>query len=97
MLTRIVQMTFEPENIPSFERIFRESSDQIRAFPGCLQLDLFQDLSNPAVFFTFSIWESEAHLEAYRNSEFFREVWGKTRQLFTGKARAWSLERKNGS
>ena len=97
MLTRIVQMTFEPENIPSFERIFRESSDQIRAFPGCLKLDLLQDLSNPAVFITCSIWESEAHLEAYRNSEFFRQVWGKTRQLFARKARAWSLKSKNGS
>ena len=90
-------MTFEPENIPSFERIFRESSDQIRAFPGCLKLELFQDLGNPAVFFTYSIWESEAHLEAYRNSEFFGQVWGKTRQLFARKARAWSLKRKNGS
>jgi len=97
MLTRIVQMTFEPENIPSFEQIFRESSEQIRAFPGCLRLELLQDLSNPVVFFTYSIWESEAHLEAYRNSEFFRQVWAKTRQLFARKARAWSLKSQNGS
>ena len=90
-------MTFEPENIPSFEQIFRESSDQIRSFPGCHRLELLQDLSNPAVFFTYSIWESEAHLESYRNSEFFRQVWGQTRRLFASKARAWSLKGVNGS
>lgn len=89
-------MTFEPENIASFERIFTESSEHIRAFPGCHKLELLRDLSNPAVFFTCSIWESEGHLEAYRNSEFFKKVWTKTKKLFAQKAQAWSLELQNG-
>ncbi len=86
-------MTFEKENIPSFERIFEASSPRIRSFPGCLHLELLQDKDNPRVFFTYSQWESEADLQAYRESDFFREVWGQTRQLFAERPRAWSLNK----
>ncbi len=86
-------MTFEKENIPSFERIFEASSPRIRSFPGCLHLELLQDKDNPRVFFTYSHWESEADLQAYRESDFFREVWGQTRQLFAERPRAWSLNK----
>jgi quinol monooxygenase YgiN len=92
MLTRIVKMTFEPENIPSFERLFRASEKGIRSFPGCLEVNLLQDVKDPRVFFTYSQWESEAALEAYRASEFFGSVWGRTRELFAARPMAWSLE-----
>ncbi len=85
-------MTFEPENIPSFERLFKASEAGIRSFPGCLKVDLLQDVNDPGVFFTYSLWESEAALEAYRASDFFRAVWGQTRELFSGPPVAWSLE-----
>ncbi|MDM9632217.1 putative quinol monooxygenase [Robiginitalea aurantiaca] len=91
MLTRIVKMTFEPENIPSFERLFKASEKEIRAFPGCVNVNLLQDIKDPSVFFTYSHWESEAALEAYRNSEFFKGVWGQTRTLFSERPKAWSL------
>ncbi len=87
-------MTFEPENIPSFERIFRDASGRIRAFPGCSRLELYRDMQDPDAFFTYSIWEDEAALEAYRNSEFFKEVWGQTRKLFSRPAQAWSLSKQ---
>lgn len=86
-------MTFEPENIPSFERIFKASSDRIRAFGGCRKVELLQDIHDPAVFFTYSIWDSEDDLDAYRKSEFFRQVWGETRALFARRAKAWSLHK----
>lgn len=88
-------MTFEPENIPSFERIFREASGRIRAFPGCSQLELYRDMQDPTQFFTYSIWKDQAALEAYRDSEFFKEVWGRTRKLFSGPPQAWSLSRED--
>lgn len=88
-------MTFETENIPSFERIFQESRDTILSTPGCLHLELLQDREDPRVFFTYSHWESEGHLQAYRDSEFFREVWSETRKLFSDRPRAWSLKKPN--
>lgn len=95
MLTRIVKMTFEPENIPSFERLFQASEKGIRSFPGCLKVNLLQDMKDPSVFFTYSHWESEAALEAYRQSEFFQSVWGQTRTLFAERPKAWSLRARD--
>jgi quinol monooxygenase YgiN len=95
MLTRIVKMTFEPENIPSFERLFKASQKGIRGFPGCLKVNLLQDSKDPSIFFTYSEWESEAALEAYRQSDFFQGVWSQTRNLFSARPMAWSLDLKD--
>lgn len=91
MLTRIVQMTFKPENIASFEQIFEASAPKIRAFPGCRHLELLQDSHEPGIFFTYSRWDSDKDLQAYRDSDFFRKVWSRTRELFAERPQAWSL------
>lgn len=94
MLTRIVKLTFKTENITDFIRIFEETKQFIRDFEGCISLELFQDLGNPNIFFTYSKWESEDYLELYRNSDFFKNVWGKTKLLFSAKPEAWSVQKK---
>lgn len=94
MLIRIVKLSFKPENIPSFERLFEASKTGIVAFEGCRMVELYQDISDPSTFFTYSHWDGEAALEGYRNSEFFREVWGNTKKLFSQSPQAWSVERK---
>lgn len=91
MLIRIVKLTFKPENIPSFERIFENSKSKIMAFEGCELVELYQDVHNPCVFFTYSFWEKESDLEKYRSSDFFKQVWSNTKKLFSEKAEAWSL------
>ena len=93
MIVRIVKLTFENENIASFEQIFRTTNKKIKRFEGCLHLELYQDKNNPNVFFTYSHWNSEQDLENYRNSEFFKEVWGMTKKLFSEKPKAWSLKK----
>jgi len=93
MLVRIVKLTFKPENISSFEQIFEETKQKIRNHEGCLFLELYQQQENPQVFFTYSHWDSIENLEAYRNSEFFKNVWGKTKLLFARKPEAWSVDR----
>jgi len=92
MLIRIVKLHFKPENIASFERIFEASKSGILAFGGCSKVELYQDLSDPGTFFTYSHWEGEAALEAYRASPFFRDVWGNTKKLFDQRAQAWSVK-----
>ena len=91
MLVRIVKLTFQNENIASFEQIFEETKDEIRNFKGCNLLRLYRDRENAAIFFTYSYWDSPEALENYRNSAFFKEVWAKTRVLFSNKPQAWSL------
>ncbi len=92
-LQRIVRLSFAPEHTAAFRQIFRESATQIRNFPGCLNLQLWQDAESPHVFFTYSTWESAQALEAYRQSELFRKTWAKTKQLFNDKPLAWSAYR----
>ena len=93
MLIRIVKLTLKEENISSFEALFEETKESIRNFEGCLFLELYQDKKHPNVFFTYSKWEEEMYLETYRNSEFFKSVWARTKKLFQDKPEAWSMEK----
>lgn len=92
MITRIVKLHFKQENISSFERLFDRTKKDIRNFPGCGYLQLYRDREDPCVYFTYSRWESEAALQEYRESDFFRNVWGETRQLFDKRPEAWSVD-----
>ncbi|MEM6268905.1 MAG: antibiotic biosynthesis monooxygenase family protein [Bacteroidota bacterium] len=91
MITRIVRMEFRPDKVTDFLAVFEASKQQIRNFPGVSHLELHRDATLPHVFYTYSIWEGEAALEAYRNSDLFRGVWTQTKALFGGKPLAYSL------
>ncbi|MEZ4948222.1 MAG: antibiotic biosynthesis monooxygenase family protein [Saprospiraceae bacterium] len=92
MIKRIVKMTFRENHIEDFKTVFKESKQYIRNFEGCHHLELWQQTNNPSVFFTYSMWESEKHLDAYRHSELFKTTWAKTKPLFEAKAEAWSVD-----
>ncbi len=93
MLIRIVKLSFDPENIDDFLKIFEKSKEKIRNSKGCRLLELYNDKSNKGVFFTYSYWETEEDLNKYRNSEFFKSVWSGTKLLFNAKPEAWSVDR----
>ena len=93
MIKRIVKMTFREEAVETFLKdVFEQSKDRIRAFPGCRHMELLQHTGQRNILFTFSFWDDEAALDNYRNSEFFRTTWEKTKVLFATKAEAWSVE-----
>ncbi|XOV93912.1 MAG: putative quinol monooxygenase [Bacteroidota bacterium] len=94
MITRIVRMSFQPEKVSEFLTIFSQSMSQIRGFEGCHHLNLHQDMSQNNVFYTVSHWETESHLEAYRESELFNQTWKKVKPLFNDRAKAYSLSEK---
>lgn len=94
MLVRIVKLTFKTENISSFEQVFQKTKQDIRSFKGCNFLELYQEKNSPNVFFTYSYWENEEALDRYRNSDFFKSVWSKTKILFDAKPEAWSVIKK---
>jgi len=84
-------MTFSAEGIAAFQALFEERKSRIRHFEGCLHLELWQDAQRPEVFFTYSHWLSEGHLNHYRYSAFFKETWGLTKALFAAPPQAWSV------
>ena len=92
MITRIVRLHFRPEEREAFLNIFNASKHLIRQFDGCQCLRLYNEAGRPEVFFTFSVWESAAQLDAYRNSKLFEDTWTETKALFAEKPQAWSME-----
>ena len=91
MITRLVKMTFREEEIEAFKALFEERKSLIRNFEGCTHLQLWQDQHNPAVFFTYSLWDSEEHLNRYRESHFFDDTWSLTKQKFAARPEAWTV------
>ena len=92
MITRIVKLTFKEEFIPQFKSIWEESRALIAAFDGCHFVEMFQSKNPTNICFTYSIWDNEDALNAYRHSELFQRTWAKTKVLFDGKPEAWSTE-----
>ena len=74
-------------------QLFSENKEKIRGFEGVQQLDLYMDNVHSNIFFTYSIWDDLSHLELYRRSDLFKNVWSKTRDLFKDKAEAWSVDK----
>ena len=90
-LIRIVKMTFHEKEIETFRHIFEERKERIASFPGCSNLEL---LHGGNIFFTYSVWDDEASLEKYRNSELFRSTWALVKPLFSAKTEAWSVRKE---
>jgi quinol monooxygenase YgiN len=97
MIIRIVKMEFEESKVSEFLKTFSASVETIKTFSGCSHVQLLRDEADPCVFFTYSHWESEDHLSAYRKSDFFKTVWGVTKKLFRSAPQAWSLKDQTGS
>ena len=85
-------MVFREEEISEFKKLFEEKKKKIRQMPGCRHLELWQSKTDARVFFTYSMWDSEKHLEYYRHSDLFKETWSRTKALFDDKPHAWSVE-----
>ena len=85
-------MGFHDTHIETFLAHFNANKHKIRGFEGCQFLELYRDKTNPTLFFTYSYWRSEKHLEAYRHSELFKSVWAKTKPLFNRPPEAWSVD-----
>lgn len=93
MLIRIVRMTFKAEGVDDFLENFHTNKQSIRNSPGCLHLELWQDENEKNIFLTHSHWESEEHLNQYRDSELFKTVWAFTKAHFSDRAQAFSSKK----
>ena len=92
-MIRIVKMTFRPDCVREFQETFARSKPTILTYKGCSEVRLLQDENDDRVMATYSIWDSEASLNNYRNSEFFRSTWKHTKTLFAEKPEATSFAR----
>lgn len=95
MIIRIVKMTFKPQHVAEFQRLFDGWKQRIRAFPGCRHLELLHDTNDPRIFFTYSYWDDAACLERYRTSDVFSEVWPTVKPMFAAPTEAWTMVREH--
>ena len=86
-------MKFAPDKVNIFLENFNLNKQKIRNSDGCRLLELYRDKNDDSVFFTYSYWETEAHLEVYRNSTLFKKVWSETKIHFSDKPKAWSVDK----
>ena len=86
-------MTFREAHTARFLAIFQRSREQIRQFPGCQHLELWQDHHQPHVYCTYSHWDTEEALNRYRASELFAETWAQTKILFADKPQVFSVNK----
>ena len=93
MIVRIVKMHFKGGHVETFLEIFQQHKQAIRGVKGCTHLELLRDIQNPLSYMTISYWATENDLQAYRNSELFKDVWGRVRVLFGAPTQALSLNK----
>lgn len=91
MITRFVKMHFKPEFKKEFIILFYQSVEEIQKFEGCLDVVLLEDIDNVNSVCTLSHWVDISSLDNYRQSDFFKFTWNKTKSMFSQKAQAWSL------
>ncbi|MBU2912543.1 putative quinol monooxygenase [Reichenbachiella agariperforans] len=94
MIVRLVKLTIAIDRVEDFRALFTAYHDDIAGFPGCLSVELLQDIHEPNVFVTHSHWDSEEELNAYRQSVIFGRIWPATKLLFAAPAEARSFEVK---
>jgi hypothetical protein len=86
-------MEFRKEETAAFLELFDQVKTKILVQEGCEKLELLRANNNQTIFFTYSYWKDEASLNKYRETEFFKSTWKKTKALFASPAKAWSTTR----
>lgn len=90
-MIRIVKLSLHAENGPAFESFFAETKPFITSMPGCKSVRLLKG-DDAGLYFTYSEWEHQEALDAYRNHPEFLVIWRKTKSWFQIPAEAWSVE-----
>ncbi len=92
MIIRIVKLTFQEDKTQDFLRYFDTINQVVNTFPGCQGMKLIQNIHFPNIIMTYSHWNSEEALNAYRDSDTFGGVWSTIKPWFGAKPEAWSME-----
>jgi quinol monooxygenase YgiN len=90
-MIRIVKLTFTEDKVTDFLSFFDSIKHIVNNFPGCHGMKLLQDIHNPSIVMTYSLWKEEQDLENYRISPEFKNIWSTIKPWFSEKAEAWSV------
>ena len=92
-IQRIVRLHFKEGKEKVFlNEILPKQKHFTRSFQGCNRLELWQDVDNEQIVYSFSLWDSVEDLNNYRYSDQFRAFWKATKQHFKEPAQAFSAQ-----
>jgi len=92
MITRIVDLKFNPSDSDRARQLIEEVAPKVRRFSGCHYLELNFDIHKKDHVQTYSRWTSEESLNIYRDSDTFLNFWKSIKPLFARPASAWSFQ-----
>ncbi len=92
MIKRFVILTIRTECIVDFLKMYNSEKNTIMAAHGCRHLELLNDINDPRLFITFSIWDSEDDFNAYRASQVFLKIWDEAGKMFDADPKAYSTK-----
>ena len=89
-MIRIVCLTIKSGKVESFRKVMEKYLPNFHDVPGCLYLEILEDIYRENIFYTYSHWKDQMALDTYKNSEIFKKVWQQVKPWFAEKAKASS-------
>jgi quinol monooxygenase YgiN len=83
-LTVIAHIRAKPGQESRVRQVLQELLPPTRAEAGCINYDLHQSQTDPALFVFYENWASEAHLEAHSKSPHIQSLRSVAGELFAG-------------
>ncbi len=90
-MVRLVKLKFRTGKKEAFILTFKAHEMIMKEVEGCNHIELWQDHHNADTMMTYSIWDSERHLNNYRRSETFHHVWSIVKPFFAEPAQVTNL------
>ena len=85
-------MSFRPDAVETFKIIFETNWQRIKGFEGMQPRWIVAGWKPAHHFLRIVYGKIEVHLNAYRDSELFKGVWGATKALFSNKPEARTVK-----
>lgn len=92
MILRIVKIKIDEVKIDTFKLFMKNLRNEKLRLKGCLHFDYFHEKKNKNIYYTYTIWENEKHLNQYKKSELFKKVISTLNSLSIEEPRAWTIE-----
>ncbi len=79
-----VCLNVKAENIANLREVLASDVTETSAFEGCLRYDVYQDIRDEKGFILYEEWENQQQFDAYKESDYFKEIGGKIFPLLDG-------------
>jgi len=84
MIVVRVCLTSKEENISALSAVLANDVTNTNAFDGCVRYDVYQGINDECEFILYEEWENQQSFDAYKASDYFKDIGGKIFPLLDG-------------